>query len=60
MSLSVPERHQLKIARDTMKMHCVGARIMGMTHHEAASIIRELTGKKSWRVEGCDCPKTHN
>ena len=28
-TLSIPERHQLKIARDTLKMSDVGARIMG-------------------------------
>ena len=45
-NLSVPERHQLKIARQTLKMTEAGARIMGgPTHAEARKIIYELTGK---------------
>jgi hypothetical protein len=44
--LTVPERHQLKIARDTLKMSDVGARIMGgPTKEQAREIIRRLTGK---------------
>lgn len=44
--LSVPERHQLKIARDTMKMSDVGASIMGgPSKAEAREIIKRLTGK---------------
>lgn len=45
--LTIPERHQLKIARDTMKMSDVGALIMGgPTKDEARGIIRRLTGRK--------------
>ena len=45
-TLSVPEQHQLKIARATMKMSDMGALIMGgMTKAEAAAIILRLTGK---------------
>lgn len=44
--LSVPERHQLRIARKTLKMSDVGARIMGgPSKDEARRIIAELTGK---------------
>ena len=44
--LSVPEQHQLKVARSTMRMHCVGARIMGGPDHlRSVNIIRNLTGK---------------
>lgn len=44
--LSVFDKHQLKIARDTLKMSDVGARIMGgMTKAEAADVIFRLTGK---------------
>lgn len=44
--LTVFEHHQLKIARDTLKMSDVGARIMGgMTKDEARAIILKLTGK---------------
>ena len=46
--LSVPERHQLKVARDTLKMNDVMARIMGgPTKEEAKAIIERLTGKKA-------------
>jgi len=45
--LSVPEKHQLKIAKDTLKMSDIGAKIMGgMTKEEAKEIIRKLTGKE--------------
>ena len=44
--LSVPEQHQLRIAKDTLKMSDVGARIMGgPTKEEAREIILRLTGK---------------
>jgi hypothetical protein len=44
--LTVPERHQLKIARDTLKMSDVGARIMGGPDKaEAKRIIARLTDK---------------
>ena len=44
--LSVPEKHQLNIARKTLKMSDVGARIMGgMTKEEARAVILRLTGK---------------
>lgn len=44
--LSVPEQHQLKIARKTLTYSDVGARIMGgMTKTEARQIIKKLTGR---------------
>ncbi len=44
--LSIPEKHQLKIARDTLKMSNIGARIMGgMTKKEAKEIIKRLRKK---------------
>lgn len=44
--LSVPEQHQLKIARDTLKMNDVMVNVMGgMTKAEARAIILKLTGK---------------
>jgi len=47
-NLSVPERHQLKIARDTLKMTPVMARIMGgPSPEEAIEIIRRLTAKEA-------------
>ena len=45
--LSVPEQHQLNIARKTLKMSDVGAAIMGgMTKAEAREVILRLTGKE--------------
>ncbi len=44
--LSVPEQHQLKIARRTLELSDVGARIMGgMTKAEARDVIKRFTGK---------------
>lgn len=44
--LSVPERHQLKIARKTLTYSDVGAKIMGgPTKAEARQIIKRLTGR---------------
>lgn len=37
------DKHQLKIAKATLKMSEIGAKIMGgMTHDEARAIIRKL------------------
>ena len=45
-SLSVFEKHQLRIARDTLKMSDAGAGIMGgPSRAEAKEIILRLTGK---------------
>ena len=45
--LSVFDHHQLKIARDTLKMSDIGARCMGgPTKEEARKIIERITGKK--------------
>ena len=55
-TLGVPERHQLKIARATMRMHCVGARIMGgPNHHESVRIIADLTGAIIGIDADCTC-----
>jgi len=44
--LTVPEQHQLKIARRTLQLSDVGARIMGgMTKAEARRVIKKLTGR---------------
>lgn len=51
--LSVPEKHQLRVARDTLKMSDVGALIMGgPTKSEACQIILKLTGRPV--REDCD------
>ena len=45
--LTVPEKHQLKIARKTLTYSDVGASIMGgPSKHEAREIITRLTGKR--------------
>ena len=44
--LSVPEQHQLKIARKMLTYSDAGARIMGgPTKAEARQIIKKLTGR---------------
>jgi hypothetical protein len=46
-TLSVPERHQLRIALDTLKMNDVMARVMGgPSKEEARQIVKRLTGKE--------------
>lgn len=45
--LSVPDQHLLRIARDTLKMNPIMARIMGGPDEaEAIAIIKRLTGKE--------------
>ncbi len=45
--LSIPEQHQLKVARQTLKMNDVMVRVMGgPTKEEARQIIERLTGVK--------------
>lgn len=46
-ALSVPETHQLKIARDTLRMPDAMVGVMGgPTKAEAVEIVKKLTGKK--------------
>jgi hypothetical protein len=45
--LSISDQHQLKIARDTLKLSRVGAMLLGGPNHEQAiKIIERLTGKR--------------
>ncbi len=58
--MGTAEKRQLKIARDTMRMHCTGARILGGLgddpHREAAKIILRLTGKPVFNFDpDCTC-----
>ena len=55
--LTVPEKHQLKIARKTLTLSCVGARILGGPNHkEAVQIIERLTGKLPYLPDDdCNC-----
>lgn len=51
--LTVPEQHQLRIARRTLKLSDVGARILGgMTKEEAREIIRRLSQKEKQKEGG--------
>lgn len=53
-SLSVPEKHQLKIAKDTLKMSDAGARIMGgMDKDEARKFLKSIgyTDKEIAKME---------
>ena len=45
-NLSVPEKHQLRIARDTLKMSDIGARIMGGMSKEEAQRRHIATNRK--------------
>jgi len=48
LSLSVFEKHQLKIARRTLELSDVGALILGgPSKKEAKEIIKRLTGKEA-------------
>ena len=48
--LTLAERHQLKIARDTLRMADAMVPVMGgMTKDEARAIVRELLGPKGGR-----------
>ena len=41
--LSVPQKHQLKIAKDTLKMSDVGASVMGgMSKDEARKFLKSI------------------
>ena len=45
--MDVARKHQLKIARDTLRMSDEGAQIMGvMTKEEARDFLRKYGGKK--------------
>jgi hypothetical protein len=53
--LSVPEKHQLRIARDTLKSSDAGARILGgPTKDEAREIILLLTGRPAPNPRAAD------
>jgi len=47
MKLSIPEKHQLQIARKTLQMSDTMAKIMGgMTKKEAKEIIKKTTKRR--------------
>ncbi len=50
------ERHQLKVAQDSMTKTCNGVLILGGPNHfEAAEIIHRITGKFVQIDAGCTC-----
>lgn len=50
--LTIPEQHQLKIAKQTMKLSEVGAMILGgMSHATAKTIIKRLEGERNDKRE---------
>ena len=54
------DKHQLKIATDTMKLHCTGALILGGLpegHLDAVRIIKQITGKDVTLPDECKCDK---
>lgn len=54
--MTVPEQHQLKVARSVMRNTCVGAYILGpYGHPEARAIIERLAGKVVALSMDCDC-----
>lgn len=56
----IGERHQLKIARDTLRMHDAGAAIMGgMSKDEARSFLLRFgySELQISRLEGSDTPQ---
>lgn len=44
--LSVPERQQLKIARQSLRLESNFAQLLGMSHEQARDIIFNLTGSR--------------
>lgn len=51
-NLSVPEKHQLNIAKSTLRMSDAGAKIMGgMTKEEARNFLRKI-GWSDARIRG--------
>jgi hypothetical protein len=52
----IANKHQLAIARRTLRLHCIGARILGGPNHaEAVLIIKRLTGKEPKLPDECTC-----
>jgi hypothetical protein len=51
-NLSVPEKHQFKIAKDTLRMNDTMANIMGgMTKDQARQFLRDRCGWSEQRIE---------
>ena len=50
--LSIPEQHQLKIAKSTLRMSDVGSAVMGgMTKDQARDFLRDKCGWSTDRIK---------
>lgn len=55
-ALSVPEKHQLRIARGSMRANCAMLAVMGgPNHNDAVNIIHQLTGAIVGIDSDCSC-----
>ena len=51
-NLSIPEQHQLKIAKSTLKMHDAGAMLMGgMSKDQARRFLKDRAGWSDERIK---------
>lgn len=58
--LSVADKHQLRIAKQSMTFSCMGCVVAGGANHkQAAIIIERLTGKLPKDVKDCICMENH-
>lgn len=56
--MSIPDKHQLKIARASTKYNCTMLAVVGgPNHYEAAEIIHRLTGVFVRIDADCTCRK---
>jgi hypothetical protein len=56
-NLSVPEKHQFKIAKDTLRMNDTMANIMGgMTKDQARQFLRDRCGWSEQRIKQWENP----
>jgi len=54
--LTVPEKHQLAIAKASMKQSCVGVMVLGgPNHRECVKIIEKFTGRIVKVDSDCTC-----
>jgi hypothetical protein len=57
--LSIPEQHQFKIAKATLRMSDACAFIMGgMTKHEARSFLLNVAGWPAMKIDAFEHDKT--
>lgn len=55
-NLSVPDKHALRIAKDSMNMNCAILGVMGgPNHREAVNVIHRLSGAIAGISFNCTC-----